>query len=529
MTTSAASRHTSPWAATMADPPASVDLRAADGADVVVLGAGIVGLTTAVLLQRRGQRVAVLESREPSASVTAHSTVKVTVGQGTVYSRIESGRGRPAAAHYAQANVDGMRRLMALVDELGIECDLRGGQRHLIYTEDPGRAADVEAERALAADLGLPAVPVADPGLPFPVAASFAMEDQATFHPGRYLDGLAAALVEGGGVVVTGVGATGVAERSDSCTVRTGVADVSAGQVVVATGYPILDRGAHFTRLSPTRSYGIAGVLPGGTDPGMTINVGSPTHSTRTVDLDGERLLVVVGEGHEVGHVTDTGERWERLRAWAKDRFGVTTFRYHWSAEEMHSDDHVPFAGLVNPGSRRIFTATGFAGWGMTNGTASAMLIADLASGEDPPSWAAALDARRAEMTLPGRTFLTQNLHVAKTWARDRLCSSRPAAEVAGLGVGDGAVFTVDGNDTAVMRDDDGSLRAVSAVCTHLGCNVAWNSGERSWDCPCHGSRFDVDGAVLHGPASTPLAHRTLDEEPRAVEGADEPTGSPRQ
>jgi glycine/D-amino acid oxidase-like deaminating enzyme/nitrite reductase/ring-hydroxylating ferredoxin subunit len=520
------SRHVSPWVDTMDVAPESSGLRDADGADVLVVGAGIVGMTSALLLQRSGRKVAVLESRGLAASVTTHSTVKVTLGQSTAYSQITKARDRAAAADYARANLDGMAKLRELAGELDVDCDLRGGQRHLIYAEEQAQASEVEAELDVARDLGLPAVPVEDPGLPFPVAAALAFEDQATFHPGKYLLGLTRAFVAAGGVLVTGVRATGLDEERDSCALSTNRGDVSAGQVVVATGYPILDRGGHFARLSPTRSYGVAGLLPPGTDPGMTINVGSPTHSTRTVHLSDERLLVVVGEGHEVGHVTETGERWERLRAWAREWFGVEDFRYHWSAEEVQSEDRVPFAGLVNRGARRVFTATGFAGWGMTNGTASAMLIADLATGQTPPSWASTFDARRAETTLPRKKFFTQNLHIAKTWAKDRFGSSRPAEEIAHLGAGDGAVFQVDGSDTAVSRDESGALRAVSAVCTHLGCNVAWNRGEQSWDCPCHGSRFSVDGEVLHGPANTPLEKQAVDGERRSDDDATGPPAS---
>jgi glycine/D-amino acid oxidase-like deaminating enzyme/nitrite reductase/ring-hydroxylating ferredoxin subunit len=514
---SSTSRHVSPWVDTMESPPISRDVRDAEGAEVLVVGAGIVGMTSAVLLQRSGLKVAVLEARGLAASVSTHSTVKVTVGQSTLYSQIEKRRDRAAAADYAQANLDGMALLVQLAGELDIDCDLRGGQRHLIYAEESSQASEVEAELAIAQELGLPAVPVDDPGLPFPVAAALAFEDQATFHPGKYLQGLSTSFLAGGGVMVAGVRATGVDEERDSCVVSTNAGELSVGQVVIATGYPILDRGGHFARLSPTRSYGVAGVLPTGTDPGMSMNVGSPTHSTRTVELNGERLLVVVGEGHEVGHVTDTDQRWERLRDWARDRFRVEDFRYHWSAEEMQSEDRMPFVGLVKPGSRRVFTATGFAGWGMTNGTASAMLIAQLATGQEPASWASSFDARRGETSVPGKQFVKQNLHIAKTWAKGRFGSSPPSDEITGLAPGEGAVFSVDGSDTAVCRDENGQLRAVSAVCTHLGCNVAWNRGEKSWDCPCHGSRFSPEGQVLHGPASTPLEKRTVDASERST------------
>jgi len=510
VTPEARSTHTSPWVDTMDPPRTYGQLADAGGADVIVIGAGVVGLTSAVLLQQAGLEVAVLEGHDLTASVTTHSTVKVTVGHGTTYSQIAQKRDRATAAAYAQANVAGMETLTALAQDLRIDCDLRAGQRHLVYAAGSSDAALVEAELSIAQELGLPAVRVEEPDLPFAVAAAVGFEDQATLHPGRYVQGLLAAFLGSGGVMVTGVRVTDVEEGRDGCIVSSSAGDVSAAQVVVATGSPILDRGGHFARLTATRSYGVAGILPGPADPGMTINVGSPTHSTRTVELDGERLLIVVGEGHEVGHDDNTDERWERLRGWAGAHFGVKEFRYHWSAEETHSDDLVPFAGLIDPSAQRVYTATGFAGWGMTNGTASAMLISALATGQEPPAWASTFDARRAQTALPGAQFVKENLHVAKTWVKDRVLPARPSEEVASLEPGEGSVFHIDERDTAVCRDDDGRLHAVSAVCTHLGCNVAWNRGEKSWDCPCHGSRFSMDGDVLHGPASAPLEQRSV-------------------
>ena len=500
------SRHLSPWVDTM--PALALEPVALDALDpdVLVVGGGITGMTTALLLQQAGRRAVVVEGARLAESVTTHSTVKVTVGQGTVYSAIEEAVGSAAAAAYAEANVAGFAQLMDLVSGLGIDCMLERGLDHVVYAEDADGAEQLEREANLTRRLGLPATVTDRAPLPFEVTAALRFDGQAQFHPAQYLAGLAEAFVADGGVVLEGVRAQGVDERPDACHVETTEGQVSAPHVVVATQYPILDRGAHFTRLRAQRSYGVAGVLPDGVPAGMTINTGSPTHSTRTVRMHGDELLVVVGEGHEVGHVSDTGQRWVRLQEWARERFGVEDFRYHWSAEETSSLDHVPFAGFIAPGSERVVMATAYAGWGMTNGTACAMLLRDLILGRENP-WAATFDARRAETRLPGKGFVSHNVHVAKTWLKDRVVGA-PVGSPDELAAGDAAVLDVGGEQTAFYRDEDGTLHGVSAVCTHMACNVEWNDGERSWDCPCHGSRFDVDGAVLHGPAVTPLRER---------------------
>jgi glycine/D-amino acid oxidase-like deaminating enzyme/nitrite reductase/ring-hydroxylating ferredoxin subunit len=501
-------RHVSPWIDTMTAPALGPTGFRAVEADVVIVGGGITGVTTGLLLQREGRRVALVSAEPIGNSVTTRSTVKVTYGHGTIYSAIERKRGFDVAAAYAQANVTGLEQILGLVDDLDIECGLERGLPHVVYAEDDATVEQLEREADVAGRIGLPVALGTEAPLPFDVAAALTFPDQAQFHPGQYLAGLAEAFVRAGGTVVEGARALDVDESGDGCTVETTAGRLTAAHVVVATHYPFLDRGGHFSRLTPSRSYGVAGVLPPGTAAGMTINVGDPTHSTRTVVLDGQTLLVVVGEGHEVGHVSDTGQRWERLRGWARERFGISDFRYHWSAEELSSLDRVPFAGYIRPGSERVLTATGFEGWGMTNGTASAILLRDLILGRDTP-WAAAFDARRAATQLPGVEFVKQNAHVATTWLKGRVVGA-PKGSPQEVQPGQAAVMEVDGKQTAAYRDEEGRLHAVSSVCTHLGCTVAWNDGERSWDCPCHGSRFAPDGAVLHGPATRPLEPREV-------------------
>lgn len=499
-------QHVSPWRATMGRPPLGETAFRSVEADVVVVGAGVVGMTAALLLRRAGERVVVVDAENLGVSVTTGSTVKLTYGHGTAYSRIAEKNGLGAAQTYAAANVEGLRVALELAREMDADCLLETGQPHVVYAESPDETAAIEAEAGVAARLGLPVRLTREAPLPFPVAVALHFEDQAQFHPGRYLAGLAEAFVGAGGTLLEGARVHDVDEHGDTCTVATDAGQLSAPYVVVATQYPILDRGGHFSRLTARRSYGVAGVLPPGVEAGMTINAGSPTHSTRTARLDGEQLLIVVGEGHEVGHLSDTAERWARLREWARERFGVTDFRYHWSAEETASVDHLPFVGFIAPGSHRILTATAFDGWGMTNGTASALLMRDLILGREN-AWAETFDARRAETRLPGKQFVKQNVHVARTWLKDRVGGS-PGGSPEDLAPGDAAVLEVDGEQTAIYRDEQGHVHAVSAVCTHMGCSVEWNGGEKSWDCPCHGSRFGHDGRVLHGPATSPLERR---------------------
>ncbi len=507
-------RHLSPWR-DLEEPGLGTAALPDGRADVLVAGAGVTGITTALLLQQAGLKVVVVEAaRLGEASVTTHSTVKVTVGHRCALSEIEDSSGQDAAAAYAAANMAGFATLLGLVDSLDIPCMLETGLSHVVYAEDPQELPILEREAELAARLGLPAGLSESAPLPFKVAGALEFHDQAQFHPARYLFGLTAAFIEAGGSLVVGTRVLGIEEGPDGCEVTTSAGDVSAGHVVVATQYPILDRGGQFTRMHAHRSYGIAGILPGGMSSGMTMNVGSPTRSTRQLEMNGEKLLIVVGEGHQVGSAQDTAERWGRLHEWATARFGVEDLRYHWSSQEVESVDHVPLVGFSSALSERVLTATGFGGWGMTNGTAAAMMLRDLILERENP-WVEVFDARRAVKRIPSREVLKQNIGVATTWLKDRVSSGEDLA-AEDLRPGDAAIVSVAGEKAAAHRDAEGVLHCVSATCTHMGCTVGWNAAENSWDCPCHGSRFDVDGRVLQAPATDPL---------RPVEMTPEPAG----
>jgi glycine/D-amino acid oxidase-like deaminating enzyme len=295
--------------------------------DVVVGGGGVTGVTTALLLQQAGRDVTLIEARRLGGSVTTHSTVKVTVGHGTLYSKIRKSRGLDAARIYAEANRAGFERIRDLVSALDIDCMFEHGHPHVVYAEKAEDVEQMEREVETAAEAGLAVRVAAEAPVPFPVARALHFESQAHFHPGRYVAGLAEAFVSAGGTVIEGARHRGRraarrvrGEHRPRSAVdrarggRDAVPDPQPGRAVhAAEGPPVVRR-----RRSP----------PGGDQRRhMTINVGSPTHSTRSASLNGEELLIVVGEGHEVGHVTDTAQRWVWLQDWARERFGVQEFR----------------------------------------------------------------------------------------------------------------------------------------------------------------------------------------------------------
>ena len=473
-------------------------------ADVAVVGGGITGLITALLLQWEGLDVVLIDRHRVGTGVSGHTTAKLSSLHQLTYARLRSSFGEDGARTYGEANEAGLARIAGLVDELGIDCDFRRRPNFTYAASDedlPRVEAEVEAARAA----GLPASFVEEVPLPFPTAGAIRVDDQAEFHPVKFLAGLAGALELAGCRIFEHTCATGVREGTP-CRVETTGGDITAEHVVLATHFPFLDRGLFFARIHAERSYCLAARLDDPPPEGMFISASPPTRSIRSHPVVGEELLIVGGEGHKVGQGGPTGPRYRALEQFARERFPVAAVDYRWSTQDNVSVDHVPLVGKITPLSRRTYTATGFRKWGLAMGAAAAELITDAIAGREHP-WQGFFDSNRLAPIPAARDLVTENANVAFHFFADRL-TRRAADSLDELGPGEGKVVSRHGRQVAVSRDGRGAVHAVSARCPHLGCIVAWNDAERSWDCPCHGSRFAQDGSVLHGPAVSPLEPR---------------------
>jgi len=468
--------------------------------DVVILGAGITGVTVGRLLAHDGRRVVILEAGEVCAGATGYTTAKVTALHGLIYARLEQQFGGEAAAVYATANQTAAARVVELAAADDISCDLERAPAYT-YTESDANVADIEAEVAAAQRAGLSAALTTDTDLPYGIRAGVRVDDQWQFHPRKYCLGLADGIVAAGGRIFEHSRAVEIDE--ENATVTTARGSVHAGTIVVATHLPFSLDGAFFTRVEPERSY-VLGLRVNGARPGgMYISVDEPVRSVRST-ADG--YVLVGGEGHKVGQDDDTEQRYAALERWARERFDVASFDYRWSAQDYRTVDGLPYVGRSTPGSERVFIATGYGKWGMTNGTVAAMILAELVQDREHP-WAKTFDSTRVALRQSAPKFVSTNLDVAKHFVGDRVASVG-APRVEDLPVGAGGIVERNGETVAAFRAEDGSVRAVSATCTHLACRVAFNTAERTWDCPCHGSRFDIDGRVLEGPAVEDLPRR---------------------
>ena len=466
--------------------------------DVAVVGGGIVGITTAILLKRAGRKVALLEGLKLLHGTTGFTTAKVTSGHGLIYDSISSKHGDDAAMAYAAAQEATIRQVASWVEEEGIDCDFERRPNY-VYCVSPHDIPKIRAEAEAEQRAGLASTLLEETDLPFEVGAAIRQENQAQFHPVKYLAHFAQQIPGDGSAVYENSRVTAVRE-TQRCELDVNGHIVTSDQVVLATNYPILDRGLFFPRVHPKRSYVIAGVVKASAVPeGMYIST-EPTRSVRSTPFEADkRLLLVGGEGHTVGQEYETQDHYRELEKWAYKNFGLAPIRYRWSSQDGTTVDELPYIGSLRRGSDRIYTATGFGKWGMTNGTCAASIIADAILGRDN-QWAPLFDPHRVNLRGSAKKFVEENAKVALHWVRDRVAHPQRGA-FEDLSAGQAAVRQVGLKNLAGYRDDTGELHVVSAVCTHLACIVSWNKAERSWDCPCHGSRFDPDGHVLQGPA----------------------------
>jgi glycine/D-amino acid oxidase-like deaminating enzyme/nitrite reductase/ring-hydroxylating ferredoxin subunit len=470
--------------------------------DVCVVGGGITGLSAALELARRGASVAVLEARFIGAGASGYNTAKLSSLHGLTYSRLEGSLGEERTRLYGEANEHGIERVFELSAELGIDCDLRR-KPNLTYTESERERDRVEDEVEAARRAGLPARLVEETDLPFPIAAAVQFAEQAEFHPVKYLEGIASALEAEGARLHEGTMAVAV-DAGSPCRVRTeGGRTVTAGSVVVATHLPFLDRGLYFARCHPERSYVVAAPYEesAGTA-AMYLSTESPAHSIRAHATNGRTWLLVGGESHKTGQ-GDAAARYARLEGWAREHFRVEP-AMRWATQDQMPADGVPFIGPVDPVSKGVYVATGYRKWGLAMGVAAAELLAAWVERKDHP-WRALFDTRRVRVRAGAVSFAKENANVALRFFGDRVLKR---AAVDAIEPGEGRIVGAGLGQRAVYRNEDGTLHALSARCSHLGCIVNWNSGEKTWDCPCHGSRFGARGEVIMGPAVRPLEPR---------------------
>jgi glycine/D-amino acid oxidase-like deaminating enzyme/nitrite reductase/ring-hydroxylating ferredoxin subunit len=491
---------TSVWMATAAVPPRP-SLRADTSADVCVVGAGIAGLTTAYLLAREGRSVVVLDDGPITGGETCRTSAHLVNALDDRYFELERLHGEKGARLAAQSHTAAIDRIERIVEGEGIRCEFERLDGFLFVP--PGESGEIlerELEAAHRAGLDTVAMVSRAPLPRFDTGPCLRFPRQAQFHPILYLVALAAAIERDGGRIYSGAHAESFEGGPRA---RVGTSDgraVSAGSIVVATNTPVNDRLVIHTKQYPHRTYVIAAPVPRGTvTRALYWDTLDDYHYIRLQNLDARQdLLIVGGEDHRTGQEDDAERRYARLESWMRERFAVSgPLAYRWSGQIMEPMDGLAFIGRNPLDEPNVFVATGDSGNGLTHGTIAGILITDLILGR-PNEWADLYDPSRKTLgALPD--YVKENVSSAAAYAGWVQPADVDSEE--SIPAGEGATLRRGVHKLAVYRDAAGQLVRLSAVCPHLGCLVEWNSGEKTWDCPCHGSRFAPDGHVVNGPA----------------------------
>jgi glycine/D-amino acid oxidase-like deaminating enzyme/nitrite reductase/ring-hydroxylating ferredoxin subunit len=475
--------------------------------DVAVIGGGWVGILVADLLKRGGRTVAVLEGRRVAGQVTGRTSAKLTSLHRLIYAQLIRDFDEATARLYGEANQAGIDYVERIAAERGIDCDFARVPAYT-YSEKGQDLAAMHQEVEAAGRLGLPASFVAEPPLPFPVAGAVCFENQARFHPLKFLMPIAASIPGDGSQVFEHTRVFDV-EPGNPHRVLTDRGTVWARDVIIATNLPFMLQGLHFARVFPQRHALLAARLAPGTLPeGMFISVGEPSFSIRPHPDPRGDLLVTVGPAFKTGQ-GDTGEALRQLEAFTRERFAVEEVLFRWGNQDYFSPDRIPLVGKLSVTTRRIYVATGFSAWGLANGVAAAQVLSDHVLERANP-WSAMYDATRFHLRVTGKALLGENFQVGKGWLKDRVKTWR-LKDVCDVSRGEGGVCRHNGVPVAVYKGEDGRNHYLSPFCPHLGCMVGWNSAEKSWDCPCHGSRFTAEGEVIEGPSVRDLERRAED------------------
>ena len=470
--------------------------------DYLIIGGGIAGLTCFYLLTKHGLEVTLINADRVGYGCTGRSTGKITSQHGLVYNNIESKFGLERARQYYDINQKALELVENIIEQYHIDCGFSRVPA-CMYTQDEGYAKKIEKEYETYRKLELDCSLVKELSLPIDIINALVLNKQAQFHPKKYTDALAGQCVRQKGIIYEETRVTDFKPGKPSV-VKTGKGPViTAEHVVITTQFPCYDgMGFYFAKLKPVRTYAVMAPMDKDFPKAHFINAESPTRSLRYVEE--EKSLLIVGESHKVGHNTE--DHYAALKKFGKELYGLHNYQYQWSAQDYVPPHQIPFVGWLNKDFHNIYVATGFHKWGNSNGTAAGIVISNMIINGNSPY--EALYDHSTLTDVVSASFATVNADVVVQLIGGKLKKGdKEIPDESGVG----RVVNMNGKRCGYYRDDDGNVYILDTTCTHVGCELKWNDLEKSWDCPCHGSRFDYKGNVLNGPAETPLK-RCIDE-----------------
>lgn len=477
-------------------------------ADVVIVGAGITGLTAALKLLDEGYSVAVIESKQVASGDTGGSTGNLYAITTQSLANVRQTWGEQGAKDFVSSRMKALIYIQDTVERFNIHCQFKRQPLYFCATElSVQLAQQFDQELQASKVAGLDAQWATSVPLPITMEKALKIEAQAQFNPVAYLRVIAAEVQHKGGAIYEHTRAQDVVGRKGIIKTEQGN-QIKAKHIVLATHTPV---GINLlqTEMEPLLEHGISARLKGGPYPEGIFWIADGFFSVRSYHSNGDHYLVVVGAKHKTGHTDFGGQYYENLRAFARTHFDVDRFEHCWSAQQFRSADYLPYIGRA-PMAGNVYVGTGYAADGLVWGTLAGMMITDIIAERDN-QWVERFNPQRFTPRKSARAFLKQNVSVMKHYVTGYLRPT-PCKEIEAVGQDQGKIVSFNGEDLAVYRDTNNQVTALSAICTHMKCKVRWNAADKTWDCPCHGSRFDIDGSVLEGPALHPLRQRPLPE-----------------
>ncbi|SDJ68817.1 FAD-dependent oxidoreductase [Sediminibacillus albus] len=470
--------------------------------DIGIVGGGITGITAAYLLAKEGYKIALMDAGKLLEGTTGNTTAKITAQHGLIYDELIQQFGEDTAELYYQFNQEAMELIEELIDIHQIECGFSQEDAY-IYTASSQLVDTLKKEKQAYDILGIDNELVSELPIGLSVEAGLKMKNQYQFHPLEYLRKLVEKLEEQGVQIFEETTATGVDNKGKPTIETKDGFQITCEKVVEASHFPFTDaRGVFSTRMYPERSYVVAAKSARPFPGGMYASIDTPTRSIRSVSAAGENWWLIGGEGHKTGKGGNTAGHYQALAEFAETHFEAEAYPYYWSAQDLTTLDKMPFIGPISDDQSDILVATGYRKWGMTLGTGAAMMITDIILQREN---------RFQEVFSPSRfhadpdlvSFAKYNTDSAKELIKGKL--EYTSKNVEDIPASQADIIRVKGKRTGVYKDPEGHIHMVDTTCTHMGCEVNWNEAERTWDCPCHGSRFTATGEVIEGPAKIPL------------------------
>ncbi|WP_240468643.1 FAD-dependent oxidoreductase [Gracilibacillus sp. YIM 98692] len=469
--------------------------------EVTIVGAGITGITTAYLLAKKGVKVIVIDRDKVANGTTGNTTAKVTAQHGIIYDEFIQHFGEEKALQYYRSQIDAIELIQSLVQDHDIDCQLEE-QDAILYTNNEKNRDKLEKEYKAYQKLGIKGEEM--DRIPFSIPAKYAlkMKQQAQFHPIYYLKTLVDEIKKNGGEIYQNTVATDIENGAHSI-VRTineqqVQCNIVSNHVVIASHFPFYEGTAFYSaRMYPSRSYIVSFTSEQEFPGGMYLDIDQPKRSLRTIKHNNQPIWLLAGEAHKTGQYKNSDTPYKILKDFAKKHLEPSQFHYEWSAQDYTTLDKIPYIGRLNKDRPEILVATGYRKWGMTNSTVAAKLLSDLILEKDNP-YTALYQPTRFHADPDLKKFTSINTNVASKFIQGKLTTNDRNKT---LQRGSAIKKKQNGQNIGIYKDENDELHAVDTTCTHLGCELNWNDTEKSWDCPCHGSRFTYKGRVIEGPA----------------------------